>query len=227
MSPAPGRPAGNNATGEETRAQLIAAATEVFIDEGYKSARVADIATRAQVRLSAINYHFGGKEGLYLAVLGHHAQLAIERTPIVSPQPGLSSRARLHFFVTALLTRLLGDGTGEGEAIRLPALMSREIMSPTAALDTMFERFIKPQSAQLDALVRDIAGADLTQDQVRRAMLSVFGQCMTYRLARPMVERLDPSLYGRGDLVAHLADHISAFSWAGLQAMREGRESQA
>ncbi|MDQ8023942.1 MAG: CerR family C-terminal domain-containing protein, partial [Moraxellaceae bacterium] len=220
MSPAPGRPAGNNATGEETRAQLIAAATEVFIDEGYKAARVADIATRAQVRLSAINYHFGGKEGLYLAVLGHHAELTIQRTPIVPPQPGLSPRARLHFFVTALLTRLLG----EGEASRLPALMSREIMSPTAALDAMFERFIKPQSLQLDALVRDIVGADLTPDEVRRAMLSVFGQCMTYRLARPMVERLAPTLYGRADLVAHLADHISAFSWAGLQAMREGRE---
>ena len=65
--------------GQQTRTALIDVATEMFLADGFKAARVADIAQQAGVRLSAINYHFGSKEGLYLAVLQHHADLACSR----------------------------------------------------------------------------------------------------------------------------------------------------
>jgi AcrR family transcriptional regulator len=38
---------------------------------GYQAARVQNITRSAGLGLSAINYHFGGKEGLYRAVLSH------------------------------------------------------------------------------------------------------------------------------------------------------------
>ena len=54
--------------GDETRQRLIAAATEVFGRLGFEAASTRAIADAAGANLAAIPYHFGGKEGLYLAV---------------------------------------------------------------------------------------------------------------------------------------------------------------
>ena len=54
---------------ERTRAELLAVATEVFAEAGYSGARVDEIAERTRTTKRMIYYYFGGKEGLYLAVL--------------------------------------------------------------------------------------------------------------------------------------------------------------
>ncbi|MBN9212590.1 MAG: TetR family transcriptional regulator [Microbacterium sp. 71-36] len=54
---------------ERTRAELLAVATEVFAEDGYSGARVDEIAARTRTTKRMIYYYFGGKEGLYRAVL--------------------------------------------------------------------------------------------------------------------------------------------------------------
>jgi AcrR family transcriptional regulator len=54
---------------ERTRAELLEVATEVFSEQGYSGARVDEIAERTRTTKRMIYYYFGGKEGLYLAVL--------------------------------------------------------------------------------------------------------------------------------------------------------------
>jgi AcrR family transcriptional regulator len=54
---------------ERTRSELLEVATEVFAAEGYSGARVDEIAERTRTTKRMIYYYFGGKEGLYLAVL--------------------------------------------------------------------------------------------------------------------------------------------------------------
>jgi AcrR family transcriptional regulator len=52
-----------------TRAAILAAATKEFTAKGLNGARVDDIARRAGANKRMIYHYFGGKEGLYLAVL--------------------------------------------------------------------------------------------------------------------------------------------------------------
>jgi AcrR family transcriptional regulator len=54
---------------ERTRAELLEVATTVFAESGYSGARVDEIAERTRTTKRMIYYYFGGKEGLYLAVL--------------------------------------------------------------------------------------------------------------------------------------------------------------
>jgi AcrR family transcriptional regulator len=54
---------------ERTRADLINVATAVFAEQGYSGARVDEIAEKTRTTKRMIYYYFGGKEGLYLAVL--------------------------------------------------------------------------------------------------------------------------------------------------------------
>jgi AcrR family transcriptional regulator len=54
---------------ERTRAEIIDVATHEFADRGYAGGRVDEIAAKTRTTKRMIYYYFGGKEGLYLAVL--------------------------------------------------------------------------------------------------------------------------------------------------------------
>jgi AcrR family transcriptional regulator len=52
----------------DTKARLLDAAELRFAEVGFSAASLRDITTDAQANVAAANYHFGSKEGLYLAV---------------------------------------------------------------------------------------------------------------------------------------------------------------
>ncbi|TLP38297.1 CerR family C-terminal domain-containing protein [Arcobacter arenosus] len=54
---------------ENTRDRLIKTAMEMFAEQGFDKTSVRELAKKANANIAAINYHFGGKEGLYQAVL--------------------------------------------------------------------------------------------------------------------------------------------------------------
>jgi AcrR family transcriptional regulator len=57
-----------NARTKETREQLLRAATSAFALHGFHATSLKTIAEQAQINQALIAYHFGGKDGLYLAV---------------------------------------------------------------------------------------------------------------------------------------------------------------
>ena len=48
-----------------TRERILKAAERLFADRGYEETSIRAIVTKARVNQAAINYHFGGKDGLY------------------------------------------------------------------------------------------------------------------------------------------------------------------
>jgi AcrR family transcriptional regulator len=54
---------------EGVRRDILAAAREAFVENGFSGARVDDIATRTATSKRMIYYYFGDKRGLYAAVL--------------------------------------------------------------------------------------------------------------------------------------------------------------
>ncbi|MGK5558109.1 TetR family transcriptional regulator [Actinomadura kijaniata] len=63
------RPDERRLDAERTRRLLLEAALEEFSAKGLAGARVQDIADRAGVNKQLISYHFGGKEGLFEALV--------------------------------------------------------------------------------------------------------------------------------------------------------------
>ncbi|MFC0431333.1 TetR family transcriptional regulator [Kutzneria buriramensis] len=60
---------GRRPAGEDTRAALLAAAREVFTEQGFDGATVRAIAARAEVDPAMVNHWFGGKQGLFAAAV--------------------------------------------------------------------------------------------------------------------------------------------------------------
>ena len=65
---------GNRLPRDERREQLLAAASEVFVDRGYHAAGMDEIADRAGVSKPVLYQHFSSKLELYLAVLAEHVE---------------------------------------------------------------------------------------------------------------------------------------------------------
>jgi AcrR family transcriptional regulator len=96
----PRRPRVNDPEG--TRRNIVDVATREFAQKGYGGARVDAIAARTRTSKRMIYYYFGGKEGLYLAVLEEayssirrtEATLDLERLP---PEKALSTLVAFTF----------------------------------------------------------------------------------------------------------------------------------
>jgi len=64
----------------ETRQQLIDAATRAFAESGVHTASLVEITRRAgQRNRGAVHYHFGGRDGLLVAVLEEQAPFLAQR----------------------------------------------------------------------------------------------------------------------------------------------------
>ena len=99
---------------DERRAQLLAAALEVFTAAGYHSAAMDEIADRAGVSKPVLYQHFPSKLDLYLAVLDTHIDslvFAIQRA--IQSTPDNSKR------VQATISAYFDFIEAEGEAFRL------------------------------------------------------------------------------------------------------------
>jgi AcrR family transcriptional regulator len=63
----------------ETREKLIAATRECLLADGHANLSTRRVAERAGVPLSQIHYHFGGRQGLVLALLAHQNEQLLQR----------------------------------------------------------------------------------------------------------------------------------------------------
>lgn len=79
MSTAEPRQDLRTARGRSTRAQLLAAAADLLREQGYAGTSMRAVADRAGARLSLVQYHFGSKHGLLVAVLEDLTERLLER----------------------------------------------------------------------------------------------------------------------------------------------------
>ncbi|MEZ5935355.1 MAG: CerR family C-terminal domain-containing protein [Alphaproteobacteria bacterium] len=178
--------------GEETRRRLLQAAIEVFGDQGPEAA-TRTLAHRAGVNLAAIPYHFGSKQGLYLAAAEHIASevririgpaLEAAQKAVDGPLGKAEARALLQEVLEAF-ARMMVDPVSEGFA----RFIIREQMEPTAAFERLHAGFIGRAFncfASLIAVIRDGVPDD---PSIRLLVPRLIGQVMVLRAARATVLR--------------------------------------
>jgi AcrR family transcriptional regulator len=193
---------------ETTRDRLLAAAREVFAELGFKGATVREICRRAEVNVAAVNYHFNGKEALFMAAL----ELEPLENLIGTSGGADSAETRLTRFIREFMTRLMDKGCTPHSQ-----LIMRELLEPSPALDSIARAIMVPLHEHLTGLVREIVGDAVAPEEVRRCVFSIFGQCSYYRHAREINRRVYPELDFGADEIEATANHIAEFSLAGLQ----------
>ncbi|GGT86797.1 TetR family transcriptional regulator [Actinomadura citrea] len=108
------RPRGTRLPRLARRKQLLGAAQEVFVAQGYHAAAMDEIAERAGVSKPVLYQHFPGKLELYLALLDEHAEALVK---IV--REALESTTDNKLRVQASMQAFYDFVAGDGEAYRL------------------------------------------------------------------------------------------------------------
>ena len=197
----------------ETRQRLIAAASEEFAQRGFANARVRHIVDQARVNLAAVNYHFGGKEGLYRATLAFLAGQRPVRPP--AQRRDVSARARLERRIFRLIERFLQP---QGSA--LGRILAHEAMNPTTHIEDVIAESLRPELAQLHALLQELVpGAE--PDAVDLAAVGVLGQCLLYQFAHPALARVFPQMPAGRTLCREVSRHVAALTLVGLAGLEK------
>src|SRR6266566_2112071 len=100
------------------RRQLLAAAQEVFVAQGYHAAAMDDIAERAGVSKPVLYQHFPGKLDLYLALLDTHSA-ALVRAVREAMAATTDNAERVHNAVSAYFDFVDGESSDVQGAFRL------------------------------------------------------------------------------------------------------------
>lgn len=184
----------------------------MFAEWGFEGATVRTICRRARVNIAAVNYHFGDKERLYIETVKRAHLSRMEQFPIPSFPQDLPAAEKLRRFIRVLLTRMVLD---ECPAWHIQ-LMMRELLQPTAACMEMVRDFIRPNFDALLGILGEILPEDTPLDKRHLICFSIVGQCLHYRVARPVVRLLiAPEELATYD-VDRLAEHIAEFTLAAL-----------
>lgn len=189
------RPQGRRAhpSGADSKARILEAAGRLFARDGFDAVTVRAIAARAAVNIAAIGYHFGGKQGLYHAVL---RRLIDDTAPIVHPAaaalhdgvaaPGADRAALARLmagFVRGTLSALLQDKRLRWQH----QLLVREFGQPSSEFPMLLDELIHPVHDAVAKVVARATGSDAKSPETLLLTLNIVGQCMIYGIAREVV----------------------------------------
>jgi TetR/AcrR family transcriptional regulator, regulator of cefoperazone and chloramphenicol sensitivity len=197
-------------SGLEAKHRIIEVAGEIFADRGFRETTVREICRCAGVNVAAINYHFGDKERLYLAVLKHYRDIAFQtfrRTDLLV-QGNKPPEIQLAEFIKSFIFNILG----QGQPSCFGKLMAREYIEPTSAMDTIIEEEIRPFFMRLKGIVSQLLGKQVDDSESTLCSMSVLGQCLYFKYSRSVINRLlQKEDYGEAE-IKEIAEHITRFS---------------
>lgn len=214
---------------KSTHARLLDVAIDHFGRFGIDGASTRAIAKDADTPMSSITYHFGGKEGLYLAT----AERIVERmgeklAPAIAEaeracQPGctrVEAREALHSIYAHIAAVMVSPDTAP-----LARFIVREQADPTDAFTRVYDRLMAPMLERFGRLLTIVSGGKLEETEARVRAISLFGQVLVFRVAR------ETALRGAGwksigaselQLIQSIvADHLDA----ALERLAKGRRS--
>lgn len=201
---------------EAKKERMLAVAGDVFIEKGFRDATVAEICSRAEANISAVNYHFGSKEALYQETWRHSFTESVKTYP---PDGGILETApveeRLRGQLTALIRRIADENTKDFFIAQM------EMINPTGLLQEVMQSELIPMRERTLALVRELLGPQATEQEVAFCEISIISMCIHPIIAKRLAQRnQDRNLPGMIEDINAFADHVVAFALAGIDAMR-------
>ncbi len=177
---------------------------------------VRDICHEAQANVAAVNYHFAGKMGLYRAVVAAAAGAVVALTrEAIRAGDGLAADERLRAYIRVHCAHMDAHGP---VALPLQQIIHRELQEPTRMLGPLLNKVWRPRFEYLAATVGALLGLPATDERVLRSVVSIHAQIVLFRPS-PVITRLGGGLR-KAFAAGQVAEHIAAFSLAGLAAYR-------
>ncbi|MGO8881816.1 MAG: CerR family C-terminal domain-containing protein [Desulfomonilaceae bacterium] len=192
---------------EDARQSLIYAGLDLFGKFSFEGTSTRMLAEQTKVNLAAIQYYFGGKGGLYLAVANHIVeQVNKSLGPKISEiqeilKQGPPSKQKSLCLLCQLVDLVVTRFVGIPETDKWLGILIREQLCPTEAFDILFKGFLKPFYQTLFGLVTCIQGSESDDPEVKIRAFTIMGQILIFRMSLAAIKQsLNLKDYGPKDL---------------------------
>lgn len=175
----------------ETKQRLIQAGMLLFGLHGLEATTTRALAQEAGVNLAAIPYHFGGKEGLYNAVLDHIVRIKLEeigpclgRMKAVSEAPATGQEELLRSLremIRVLVLAMLDSP----ESRSCTQIMLQEQITPTAGFHSLHKKFFLQIHAAFSVLLGRLLHLSPKSLELHLHTMSFMGQFFVFRVGMP------------------------------------------
>ena len=179
-SAALGRPSGRDS--DKVRRDLLQAARDHFLKRDFKAVSLRQIASCAGVNGAMVNYYFGGKQGLYLAMVDELFE------SLESKMAGLSNNAEFSIADFSHSYCLL-----LAENPWWPNFVAREILlGEGETKEEVLQRFSKMIAPKLrQAINQEVESGNYRKDlSPELTIMSLLGMAIFPFLAAPVIERV-------------------------------------
>mgnify|MGYP000389178709 CR=1 FL=1 len=186
---------GRERRSEETREALIQAGVELFGDYGVQGTTSRMLASASQTNIAAINYHFGSKEGLYLAVAGWIAERMEERlrgareSALKILQEGPPNAETAIRIVSNVIDHVAGLMVDSDEVRTWARIIVREQTKPTLAFDILYRERMEKSQKNLARLIGFAVGIDPTSAEAKIRAHALMGQLLVFAISRESLLR--------------------------------------
>ncbi len=210
-------------TEDNTRERLLDQAERLFSEKGFAAVSVREITNASQCNLAAVNYHFGGKQKLYLAVFkerwakrAQKLQKSFIQALAGKQQPDLEE------VISAMARAFLEGPLTDSERRNHIQLMQRELSNPGQAMGMIVQQVMRPFIQNLVSMIRPCLSREVEDERLRIYVLSMLGVVLYFFLARPAVSGILNQEYDQR-FKSELVSHITAFCLNGMQALNQER----
>lgn len=175
-----------------TKERLIISAGQLFAEHGFSAVSTRMIADRAEAQLSAIHYHFGGKDQLYIEACLYAYEngpkttfaLIIDENPRLFETP--EGQAEI---VRTMVFRCYHDHFRADRADWETTLLLRELASPSTAMPVLIEKYFRPDVESATAFYKHVRPTSTEQEAAAWSDL-LYGSLMFYSTAGKTIEMI-------------------------------------
>lgn len=202
--------------GEATKARIIETAGRLFAERGYADTTSKDICERARTNMAAVNYHFGSREGLYLAVLeqAHDSLFNLEYLRGIV-KSDMHPRGKMARFVEYLISAIYSN---ESWQVRM---WGREMSMPTGLPIQHLQRDGMEKFRLVAVIISELTGMPLDAADMKFCVLNVMAPFMVLlTMSRKEQTPHQPVFQSDPTLVA---DNMKKFIFSGLEAYMTAR----
>src|SRR5947209_4207014 len=159
-----------------TRERLLAAAGQVFAEEGFQGATIRKIKDCAGANIAAVNYYFGDKERIYIEAVKYAFGSCVRAMEFPDWPAETPPDRKLRDFIAIFVDRLMDPSRPQWH----PQLIMRELAAPTAACFEIVRDYIRPVAQKLTNILEQMLPADMPGWKRYMVGFSIIGQCLYY-----------------------------------------------
>jgi TetR/AcrR family transcriptional regulator, regulator of cefoperazone and chloramphenicol sensitivity len=196
-------PCAETTRGNLTREKLLEAGSKLFGQRGFDGVSARELAKQAGTPVSAMTYHFGTMEALYLAVIQQMvSEMGVRLTPEThSIQADLiGQRISPERAIERLTDLLVQEIVCCQDHPEWPLLMIREHLSPGPAYELIYQHVMLSTHLLLCELFALIRGLKPNDEAIELAAFAHIGQIIFFKMGAETIKRrmgwsvIDPSL---------------------------------